>query len=60
MPTSQLAPLAAAGEIPLPGHVGVAEVIRGVGTAVRRAFPTSFWVKGEVSDYRSRPGAPLL
>ena len=39
-------------EAPLPGHVGVAEVIRGVGNALRRAFPTSFWVKGEVSDYR--------
>lgn len=36
----------------LPGHVGVSEVIRGVGTALRRAFPTSLWVKGEVSDYR--------
>jgi exonuclease VII large subunit len=36
----------------LPGHVGVCDVIRGVGTALRRAFPTSLWVKGEVSDYR--------
>jgi exodeoxyribonuclease VII large subunit len=35
-----------------PGHVGVSEVIRGVGTALQRAFPTSLWVKGEVSDYR--------
>ena len=37
----------------LPGHVGVSEVIRGVGTALRRAFPASLWVKGEVSDYRA-------
>jgi len=35
-----------------PGHIGVSEVIRGVGTALRRAYPTSLWVKGEVSDYR--------
>jgi exodeoxyribonuclease VII large subunit len=40
-----------------PGHIGVSEVIRGVGNALRRAFPTSLWVKGEVSDYRpSGPG----
>jgi exodeoxyribonuclease VII large subunit len=36
----------------LPGHVGVSDVIRGVGTAVQGAFPKSLWVKGEVSDYR--------
>src|SRR5581483_8603950 len=30
----------------------VSEVIRGVGTALRRAFPAPLWVKGEVSDYR--------
>src|SRR5207253_1708836 len=30
----------------------VSEVIRGVGNALRWAFPTSLWVKGEVSDYR--------
>lgn len=53
MTTSQLASVATAVEASLPGHVGVAEVIRGVGTALRRAFPTSLWVKGEVSDYRA-------
>jgi hypothetical protein len=37
----------------LPGHFGVSEVIRGAGAALRRAFPTSLWVKGEVSDYRA-------
>jgi exodeoxyribonuclease VII large subunit len=35
-----------------PGYVRVSDVIRGVGTALRRTFPTSLWVKGEVSDYR--------
>lgn len=37
----------------VPVHIGVSEVIRGVGAALRRAFPTSLWVKGEVSDYRA-------
>lgn len=53
MTTSQLPSVATTVEASLPGHVGVAEVIRGVGTALRRAFPTSLWVKGEVSDYRA-------
>jgi exodeoxyribonuclease VII large subunit len=35
-----------------PVHLGVSEVIRDVGIALRRAFPISLWVKGEVSDYR--------
>ena len=53
MTTSQLSSVATTVEGRFPGHVGVAEVIRGVGTALRRAFPTSLWVKGEVSDYRA-------
>ncbi len=36
----------------VPGYLDVSDVIRGVGTALRQAFPTSLWVKGEVSDYR--------
>src|SRR5438105_3972900 len=51
MTATTIAPLdAGVGPAP-PGHVGVAEVIRGVGTALRHAFPSSLWVKGEVSDY---------
>ena len=46
MTTTRLASVATAVEAPIPGLVGVAEVIRGVGTTLRRAFPTSLWVKG--------------
>lgn len=35
-----------------PRHLGVAEVLRSAGNALRRTFPASLWVKGEVSDYR--------
>lgn len=53
MTTTTLTPVDAVASTALPGHVGVSEVIRGVGIALRRAFPTSLWVKGEVSDYRA-------
>ena len=53
MTATTLIPIDAVAGPALPGHVGVADVIRGAGTALRRAFPTSLWVKGEVSDYRA-------
>jgi exodeoxyribonuclease VII large subunit len=53
MTTTILNPVEAIAGTALPGHVGVSEVIRGVGAALRRAFPRSLWVKGEVSDYRA-------
>ncbi len=51
MPPTARVPVDSAGTTP-PGHMAVSEVIQAAGAAVRRAFPTSLWVKGEVSGYR--------
>jgi exodeoxyribonuclease VII large subunit len=39
-----------------PPFVTVAHVLRTADDAVRRAFPTTLWVKGEVADYRPAGG----
>src|SRR4051812_32550786 len=55
MTATTVAPLDAGVGPVAPSHVVVSEVIRGAGTALRRAFPASLWVKGEVSDYHPAP-----
>ena len=52
MTATTLTPLDLCTGAAAPGHVGVSAVIRGVGIALHRAFPSPLWVKGEVSDYR--------
>lgn len=51
MTATALVPADGIGTAP-PGHVRVSDVIRDVGNALRREFPTSLWVKGEVGEYR--------
>lgn len=53
MTATTLAPDDTKPDMALPDHVGVSEVVRGVEAALRRAFPTSLWVKGEVSGHRA-------
>jgi exodeoxyribonuclease VII large subunit len=36
----------------LPPFVTVSAILRGVGNAIRQAFPTKLWIKGEVSEYK--------
>jgi exodeoxyribonuclease VII large subunit len=50
--TSNRACLTAVKQDGVPPFVPVSSVLEGVGIAIRRAFPTNLWVKGEVSDYR--------
>jgi exodeoxyribonuclease VII large subunit len=52
MPIAQLAPADQPSVSPAPGFVGVSQVLRRANEAVRKAFPATIWVKGEVSSYK--------